>query len=141
MITEEVFNHLKNIQAINDVPISYDKFLPIRDQISIAEASNYAMEDSDAKKFWTFLDNLIEKGSIHDVCYVMDELLIDTKSDYESEFSWEDNDNAYLKYIIFSTKLSQEEMREIVDELEEEFSAGCFENSDFGSGKWIITWD
>ncbi len=46
MITKEIFQYFKEIEVNKGDTIPHAKFLPIRNQISIAAASNYTLEDT-----------------------------------------------------------------------------------------------
>lgn len=142
MITKEVFQYFKEIGAHTDVSIEHEKFLPIREQISIAAASNYVLEDKDNKQFWLFFDKLIKEDSIKDVYYVMEDLWTKENEDKTVEELFKSSEDAYLKYIIFTSNISKTEIKsKIVEVLNKKFSAECFINSDFGEFTWCITWD
>ncbi len=45
IITQEIFDYFKKINAMTDQPIPHELFLPIRNKISFAAATNYSLED------------------------------------------------------------------------------------------------
>lgn len=142
MITEEIFQYLYKIGALSEKPISFYDFKPIRHLISMADASNYALEDSHSNKFHNYIDELIKRKYIHTVFFVMQELY--TQSAYgETDIQlYEMSKDAYMEYILFKTNLPENLLeKKVVYELNKHFKAECFPNFEFGEGIWCITWD
>ncbi len=142
MITREVFEYFQKIKASTDFLIPHEAFLPIRNKISIADASNYSLEDKDGLRFWNYIDELIECKLINDVHYIMEDLWTEQDEAESIDELFNSSEDAYLKYIIFKINLSEKDAEErVINTLNEKFSAECFINSKFGESTWCITWD
>ncbi len=142
IITQEIFDYFKKIKAMTDQHIPHELFLPIRNKISFAAATNYSLEDTDGKRFWDYIDTLTDQGLINSVHYVMTDLWTVSDTNENDDELFRSSEDAYLMYILFKTPLSIQLTEEgIVKDLNEKFSAECFMHRSFGEGVWGITWD
>ncbi len=142
MITKEIFEYFQKIHVSTDQHIPHELFLPIRHKISFAAATNYSLEDKDGPAFWNYIDNLINQNLINSVHYVMEDLWTVSDTEENDDELFRSSEDAYLKYIFFKTHLSKEDVeKQIVNNLNEKFSAECHMNLSFGDGVWFITWD
>ena len=142
MITKETFEHFKTIKAKSGEIISHENILPVRDKLSMADASNYHIEDNDGESFWNFIDELYKSSIIFNLGYVLEDLFTEAEYGENDEELYEDSEDTYLKYIIFESDLSGDKVEEKISTiLADKFGAICFKNPDFGDQKWCITWD
>ncbi len=137
----EIFEYFRKIKVTTGSLISHEMFLPIRDKISIADASNGMLDDADGSRFWGYIDELIKRNIIKDVKYIMQDLWTEQIDERSIDELFESSQHTYLEYILFKTDLSEEDVEKMINTLNENFFAECFFTEEFGDKFWCITWD
>ena len=84
----------------------------------------------------------MNQNLINSVHYIMEDLWTVSDTDENDDELFRSSEDAYLIYILFNSALSKEDVeKQIVNDLNEKFSAKCHMHRSFGDGVWGITWD
>ena len=117
----EIFEYFRKIKVTTGSLISHEMFLPVRDKISIADASNGMLSDDDSSRFWGYIDEQIEHNIIKDVKYIMEDLWTEQIDERNVDELFESSQHTYLKYLLFKTDLSEEDVEKMINTLNENF--------------------